>query len=275
MDKKRDRGVALFISVLLHGLLALLPWQELQQERSRPLAVSSPPASPISVVDASHLPTLPASESQPLPAASSSLPIPDAPIPETIDSPIDEPAPEASWTPDAPASETIDSLIDEPALETVPDSNPVPAEGPSAVPSTPTPVTPADEAKFAADWEHIVGYLEDQDEGFGFTLFEIFDYFGKTEQVNQFFDANKQPKLDVSSFSHFPEQTPEQVLQTEVIPEINSNTGFELQPQENFAAGRAYQLLQGEMLRYLIIVRLREDEGSVLMLSESLAGLEP
>ncbi|MBT9317803.1 hypothetical protein [Leptothoe spongobia] len=59
------------------------------------------------------------------------------------------------------------------------------------------------------------------------------------------------------------------------MPELISNTGFDPQPQENFPAGLAYQLLQGEMLRYLIIVRLNEGSGSVLLLSESLPGLEP
>ena len=243
----------LVISVLLHSLLALLPWQE----KSRPLAVSSTPTGPIPIVDASQLPTLPAS--QPLPAAPPSPPVPDAPIPETSDIPIDEPAPEAALPLDARIPETIDNPVGEPAPE-----------------DDPTPVTPTDEVKIAADWDHLVGYFQDQDEGFGFTLFEIFDLFGESEeQVNQFFDENGQPKLDVSSFSHFPEQTPKQVLQTVVMPELTSSTGFDLQPQENFSAGLAYQLLQGEMVRYLIIVRLNEGSGSLLLLSESLPGLEP
>ena len=225
----------LVISVLLHSLLALLPWQE----KSRPLAVSStptspiPPVGPISVVDASQLPTLP--ESEPVP---SSPPVPDTPIPETSNSP-------------------------EPAPETAPDSDP-------------TPVTSADdEAKIAAaEWEQLVGYLKDQDEGFGFTLFDIFENFGEIGQTYQFFYEKNQPRLDISSFYHFPEQTPEQVFQTVVTPELTKNTGFDPQPQENFSAGLVYQLLQGEMLRYLIIVKLRDGEGSVLLLSESLAGLE-
>ncbi|MEO1403052.1 MAG: hypothetical protein AAFV72_17635 [Cyanobacteria bacterium J06635_1] len=274
MDKKRDRGVMLFISVLLHGLLALLPWQEPWQKKSRSLAVSLTPVSPISIVDASQLPTLPASESQPAPSSPPAPAVPvsppadppwaaDAPIPETSDGaePAPEAAPDAGWTADASIPETSDGA--EPAPEAAPDSDP-------------TSVTPADEeAKIAADLEQFVGYLKDQDKGFGFTLFEIFDLFGESEeQVNQFFDENNQPKLDVSSFYHFPEQTPEQVLQTVVMPELTSNTGFDPQPQENVSAGLAYQLLQGEMLHYLIIVRLREGEGSVLMLSESLPGLE-
>ena len=270
MDKKHNRGVMLSISVLLHSLLALLPWQE----KSHPLAVSSTPtspispASPISIVDASQLPTLPASESQPTPASSPAPAVPpsppidppwtaDAPIPETSDSP--EPAPEADWTADAPIPETSDG----PAPEAAPNSEL-------------TPVTSTDEAKIAADWEHLVGYLKDQNEGLEKSdPLQIFNLFGEPGQVNQFFDENSQPKFDDSSFSHFLTQTPEQVWQTVVMPELTSNTGFDLQLQENFSAGLAYQLLQGEMVRYLIIVKLSEGNGSVLMISESLPRLEP
>ena len=300
MDKKSDRGVALFLSILLHSVLAFFPLQE----KPRPSAVSSTPIpiSSISLVDASQLPTLRASESQPTPAdwtpddpiaETSDRPIdepapeatPDAdltldePIAETSDRPIDEPAPEAypdtDLTPDAPSNKTRDRPIDKPAPKATPDPDPAPAPKPSPVPSTPTPVTPPDEAQIAADWKNLVGNLKDQDEGLGFTLFEIFDYFGEPGQVNRFFDENKQRKLDVSSFSHFPEQTPEQVFRDVVMPELTSNTGFAPQPQKNFSAGLAYRLLQGEMPRYLIVVKLREGEGSVLLLSESLPELEP
>lgn len=278
MEKKSNRGVILVISVFLHSLLALLPWQE----KSRPLAVSSTPTSPIPItptspipiVDASQLPTLAAVESQPLPVVPPSPLALEVPIPETIDSPIDErasevalqPAPEVALPPEALIPETSDSprniLIDEPAPQPSPEADP-------------TPIEPIGEAKIAADWEHLVGHLQDQDEGFGFTLFDIFDLFGETGQANQFFDEDKQPKLDIFSVFHFPNQTPEQVLQTKVMPELTSKTGFDPQSQEDFSVGLAYQLLQGEMLRYLIIVGLRDGEGSVLVLSDSLPGLEP
>lgn len=254
MDKKSNR-LALFISVLLHSLLVFFPWKE----KPRPLAESSPPENSIPIVDLSHLSTPPVSEAQPLPtvpsrpsapAVSNSPPVatpvdlaPEAPITETSDSSIGEPAPEADLTPEVPIPETSDS--------------------------------PIDEAKIAADWENLAGYLGEQDDGFEFyDLLGIFRDFGEPEQVNQFFDENNQPKLDVSSFYLFPEQTPEQVLQTVVIPELTSNTDFDLQLQENVSAGLAYQLSQGEMLRYLIIVQLNERSGSVLMLSDSLQGLE-
>lgn len=285
MDKKRNRGVTLVTSVLLHSLLALLPWPE----KSRPLAVSSSPTGPtssvgsISVVDASQLPTLSASESQsapfsqPEPAVPRSPPDPpetaDAPLPEPSDDPepAPEPAPEPGWTADASSPKTGDS----PTGSTAPDTVPNPGAAPN---NNSTSGTSADdEAKIAAaEWEQLVGYFKDQDEGFGLTLFETFDFFKKSEeQLDQFFDENNQPKLDVSSFYYFQEKTPEQVLQDVVMSELNSNKGFDLQPQENFPAGLAYQLLQGEVIRYLIIVGLSEDNGSILLLSESLPGLEP
>lgn len=257
MDKKSNR-VALFTSVLLHSLLVFFPWKE----KPRPLAESSPPENAIPIVDLSQLSTSPASEAQPLPTVPSSPPAPAVPISPPVATHVDLP-------PEAPIIETSDSLTEQPAPELDIEAGLTPE-----APITETSGSPVDEAKIAADWENLVGHLEDQDEGFGFTLLEIFNYFGEPEQVSQFFDENNQPKLDVSSFSHFPTQTPEQVLQTEVIPELTNNTDFDLQPQENVSAGLAYQLLQGEMLRYLIIVRLRDGEGSVLMLSDSLLGLE-
>ena len=293
MDKKSDR-IALFISVLLHSLLVFLP----RQEEPLPLAESSPPTDSIPVVE---LPPLPASEFQPLPAIPSNPPAPTAPssppapvvlpsppvatpadplsdlpsddsIPETNDPPIEksapEPDPDADLSLEDPTPEPSDSPIEETETKTAPDAN-LPPEDP--IPETSD--SSINETKITADWDHLVGYLEDQDAGFGFTLFEIFDFFGETGQTNQFFDENHQPKLDVSSFSHFPAQTPEQV-QTKVIPELTNNTDFALQLQENVTAGQVYQLLHGEMLRYLIIVRLRDGEGSVLMLSDSLQGLE-
>ena len=132
-------------------------------------------------------------------------------------------------------------------------------------------VTPTNEANVAADWENLVGHLQLQSNGFdSYTLLSIFNDFGETEQTNQFFDENDQPKLSVFSYHHFPHQTPEQVVQAVVMPELTSNTDFSLQPQEDFTAGLAYELSQGEMLRYLIVLPLSERSGSVLVLSDSL-----
>ncbi|MEM6255726.1 MAG: hypothetical protein AAF821_22665, partial [Cyanobacteria bacterium P01_D01_bin.156] len=112
----------LFISVLLHGLLALLPWQE----QSRPLAVSSSSTGPISLVDASQLPTLSASES---PSAAPSSP-PEPPIsppaePPPADDPITEtrsddpePAPEAAPEPDWTADASIPEANESPTSST-------------------------------------------------------------------------------------------------------------------------------------------------------------
>lgn len=133
----------------------------------------------------------------------------------------------------------------------------------------------ADEAaRVAAAWENFVGHVQRQSDGFSeMTLLEIFDLFGEPGQTNQFFDENDYPKLDVYAHHLFPEQAPEQVLKTVVMPEVNNSTDFNLQPQETFTGGLAYQLQQGEMLRYLIIVPLNERSGSVLLFSESLPEL--
>ncbi|MEM9219634.1 MAG: hypothetical protein AAGD25_35550 [Cyanobacteria bacterium P01_F01_bin.150] len=311
MDKKSDR-TTLFISVLLHVLLVFFPRKEtplpptVSSAPTASISVVELPTSP--ELESQPLPAVPPNPPAPavqanppaatvdppadLPPEDSTPEMNDSPIdepvpetgpdenlrpedsiPETNDGPIDEPVPKTipdeDLPPEDPSTETSDSPIDEPASEVTPDED-LPPEDPNAETSN----SSIEEAKIAADWENLVGYLEGQDEGFGFTLLEIFDNFGETGQANQFFDENRQPKLDVSSFFHFPGQTPDQVLQTVVRPKLINNTGFALQSQENVAGKLTYQLSQGEMLRYMIIVRLREGEGSVLMLSNSLLGLE-
>ena len=297
MYKKSDR-IALFISVLLHSLLVFFPWKE----TPRPSTVSSTPTDSISVVELPTLPAVPSRPPAPVPPPSPPVPVPppsppvpvvppsplvatpavppadlppEAPSTETSDRPTEKPAPETDpeidLPPETPNTETNEGPID-PVLEVDSDTNLLPED-----PSTETNDSPIDEAKIAADWENWVSHLQRQNQEQGFEslpLLDVFNFFGEPEQVNQFFDENNQPKLDVSSFYLFPEQTPEQVLQTVVIPELTSNTGFDLQPQENVSAGLAYQLSQGEMRRYFIIVRLNERSGSVLMLSNSLLGLE-
>ena len=310
MYKKSDY-IALFISVLLHGLLVFLPWKE----DPLPSAESSPPTDSISVVDLPTLPAVPPAPPEPAdppppptPAVPSTSPgpvvPPASPAPAAPPAPPEPPIPSASPTPPAPvapppaspkpaappalppvappAAPTADLPPEEPNTETSnsptdqPVSEPAPeTDEPPEEPAIETSNSPIDEAKIAADWENLVGYLQRQEEGFAsFTLLEIFNFFGEPDQANQFFDENNQPKLDVLSFYLFSEQMPEQVLQTVVRPKLFNSTGFELQRQENVSAGLAYQLSQGEMLRYLIIVKLREGEGSVLMLSDSLQGLE-
>ncbi|MEM8503800.1 MAG: hypothetical protein AAF716_11685 [Cyanobacteria bacterium P01_D01_bin.1] len=283
MDKKsnslgrlRYRGALLFVSVLLHSLLALSPWQR----RSRPLMVPPTPVSPIPVVDASQIPQLSVSDSQQLPIVSSEpSPPPPAPATEVLP-PVDIPVPLLQNEPvtapsDGAASPLENRPTSEPALEESPYSDNVPTTTTSAAtgessPTTPA-ITPPDEAKIAADWENFVDHLQLQDNGFeATTLLDIFGIFGEPEQAKQFFDDNDQPKLDVLSYYLFPEQTPEQVWQTVVTPGLSSDTSLKLQPQEDFTSGLAYQLLQGEVLRYLIIVRLNERSGSVLILSNSL-----
>jgi hypothetical protein len=276
--KKRigDHGTLFFISVLLHSLLILLPWQE----KSRPLALSSIPTSPIPIVDASRLSTLPVSEPQPLPAVPAKTPAPTTPLSPILPPPAAVSVnPPAALAPDEPIldrsiAEANDSQAAEPTSEVADSASPTtPSTDDSNSDSVTPNVAPTDEAKIVADWENLVSHFQEQDDGFkGFTLLDIFENFGEPEQVNQFFDENNQPKLNVLSYYLFPKQTPEQVLQSVVMPELGSNTGFNLQRQEDFTAGWAYQLSQGEMLRYLIIVQLNEGSGSVLLLSSSLLG---
>ena len=274
LGRPRHRGALIFVSVLLHSLLALFPWQE----RSRPVAEPETPASPMTVVDASQLPQLSVSDSQQLPIALSepSIPPPTVAILPPVDAPVDLP-------PDESVMETRDLLVDEPTLEETPypgttptpTTSPVPAE---TSPTTPT-VTPPSEAKIAADWENFVGHLQLQNGGLESStllqIFNIYDY-ADSEQTDQFFyeekdeDGNRRPKLNVLDKHLFSEQTPEQILETVIMPGRSSDTSLRLQPQEDFTAGLAHQLIQGDVLRYLIIVQFNGTNDSVLILSDSL-----
>ncbi|MEL6161683.1 MAG: hypothetical protein AAFQ40_09950 [Cyanobacteria bacterium J06623_5] len=274
LGRLRDHGELLFVSVLLHSLLVLFPWQE----KSRPVVEPKTPASPISVVDASQLPQLSTSDSQQLPIVLSE-PVIRPPVPAVEDlPPVNLPAP---LPPDAPVIEQRDDLTNDPALEesSYPDSTPTPMTSTAPAEASPTTpaVTPANEAKIAADWESFVGHLQLQDVGFeSSTLLHIFKIYDDPDQTNQFFhekedeDEDRQPKLNVLSHYLFSEQTPEQIMQSVVVPGLSSDTSLKLQPQENFTAGLAHQLLQGEVLRYLIIVQFNGTNDSVLILSDSL-----
>lgn len=278
LGRRHNRGALVFVSVLLHSLLVLFPWQE----KSRPVAQPEIPASPMTVVDASQLPQLSVSDSQQLPIALAEpyIPSPAVAVLPPVDTPAELPL-------DEPVVETSDRLIGENGLE-----EPLPSENTSTptastVPGETSPTTPAitppNEAKIAADWENFVGHLQLQNDSFeSSSLLGIFRIYDVPGQIDQFFyeeedeDGNRRPKLNVLYKHLFEGQTPEQVLQTVVTPGFSSDTSFKLQPQENFSvqenfpAGVAYQLLQGEVLRYLIIVQFNEHNDSVLILSDSL-----
>ena len=271
LERRRSRGALLFVSVLLHSLLALFPWRE----TSRPSIVSPAPPSPVTVVDASLLPTLPTPEPQRLPAPTVAV---SPPVPPPVIIQVDPPA---NLPPNDPGYEISDRLIDGPASQNAPNPTNILPESTSSKPQTPPSlethnVTPNNEAQITADWENLVGHLQNQNDGFkSLNLSEIFTLFGEPGQINQFFyennqGENTQPKFDLLSYHLFSEQTPEEVLQTVVIPKLTNSPSFDLQPQVDFPAGLAYPLLQGEQLRYLIIVKLNEGSGSVLILSESL-----
>jgi len=285
LGRIRHRGALLFVSVLIHSLLVLIPWQK----KSRPRPDPPTPANPISVVDASQLPKLPIPDSQlpdsqqlPVVLAEPSIP-PPAPVVEVLP-PVVSPAP----LPLPPEKLVIEERVvstDGPMLADPPnsESTPTPSTTPAETSPTTPAVTPPNAAKIAADWENFVGHLQLQDGGLDSSnLLQIFNIFATPGQTDQFFykdedeNGNRQPKLNVLYEALFSEQTPEQILETVVRPGFSSDTSFNLQRQENFPiqenfpAGSAYQLLQGSVLRYLIIVQFNEHNDSVLILSESL-----
>lgn len=271
----RHRGALLFVSVLLHSLLVLMPWHK----KSRPLAEPLPPALPISVVDASQLPQLSLAEAQQLPVAPAEPSIsPPAPAVEVLP-PVDLATPIPL---DEPVIEPSEPLANEATLEEPPSSESPTTPSTPSVGGTPTTpiVTPPSEAKIAADWESFVSHLQLQNDSRieDSTLLQIFNIYGyaDSEQTDQFFyeekdeDGNRRPKLNVLYKHLFSDQTPEQILETVVMPGFSGDTSLQLQPQEDFTAGLARRLIQGDVLRYLIIVQFNGTNDSVLILSDSL-----
>ncbi|MEO0771509.1 MAG: hypothetical protein AAFY72_19160, partial [Cyanobacteria bacterium J06649_4] len=234
----RDRGALLFTSVLLHSLLVLIPWSK----RARPLAEPSPPASPISVVDASQLPQLSISDSQQL-STDPSEPVIRPPEPAVkVSPPVNLPVP---LPPDEIVFEASEALNSEPAPEEPSYASSTPTPSTSTTPTETSPTTPTStlpsEAKIAADWAGFVGYLQDQEAvSESSTLLQIFNIFANPGQIDQFFyeekdeDGNRQPKINVLYKHLFSEQTPEQILENVVMPGFGSDTSFKIQRQENF-----------------------------------------
>lgn len=263
--------------MLLHSVLALLPWQEESRPPAVPISANPSPvvsANPSPVVSASQLPSLPAADPQPLSAMPS--------LPAAASSP---PAPPADLIPVASAVEANSGLTEEPAIEEMPAPDSIPVNvsvneggegdrGNEANNSDEGDVTnEGDEAAIAAAWENFIGYLQEQNSEFGMPLLEIFSLFGEPEQANHFFDENNQPRLKVSSYHLFPEQTPEGIVDAIIEPELSNQPDVELQPLGNVSSGLTYQILQGEAFRYLTIVQLNEGSGSVLIMSDSLPAL--
>ncbi|MEL6902254.1 MAG: hypothetical protein AAFP07_14985 [Cyanobacteria bacterium J06606_4] len=285
VQKRQSYGALLWVSVLLHSLLVLLPWSE----KSPPPASSQ--AEIVPIVAVSQIPGLVAEDVPPSPSVSLPPPVQTATVsaPPTNSTPPVAPEPITEPTFEPIFEQARDRAVNEPipnepfqlnSTATGETSQPGNSEdnrttrSPEEAPK-PSQQEAADEAaRVEVAWENFVGHVQRQSDGFSeMTLLEIFDIFGEPGQVNQFFDENSQPKLDVYAHHLFPEQAPEQILETVVMPEVNNSTDFDLQRQETFTAGLAYQLLQGEMLRYLIIVPLNERSGSVLLFSDSLPEL--
>lgn len=300
--KNLDYGALLFVSVLLHSLLALLPWPEESRPPAEPIS-----AIPIPVVSASQLPSLPTPEPQPLPVIPAPIPSP----PAIASSPQAAPTDLILGTSANEANTVEANAIEErgdPTADPTPAGTPAPGnistnasanggsnsgtegnngnEGDTGEPTNDgdsanggnNAGNGGDEAAIAAAWESFTSSLQGQSDEIGFNLLEIFEIFGEPEQVNQFFNENNQPRLEVSSYYFFPGRTPKGVVDEIIDPELSDQTDFELQPPQTFSSGLTYQISQGEAFYYLTIVEFNDGESnessdSVLIISDSLPPL--
>ncbi|MEO1621041.1 MAG: hypothetical protein AAFU53_08395 [Cyanobacteria bacterium J06632_3] len=286
VKKRKGYGRLLWVSVMLHSLLVLLPWAE--KTRS-----SAPPQEPIiPIVAVAQVPGSTTEETpSPLPAVPLVTPEPSAtvssppanPSPiaeaESIVEPVSNYAVEESIVQD-PASLDITAL-DVTALErnadntinneTTHTSNSHKDQDDRSPDEPPSQQEPGNEAALvAAALGNFVDHVQRQSDGFSeMPLLEIFNTF-RSGQANPFFDENDELKVNVSSYHHYTTQTPEQVLEDVIKPELTGQQSLALQPQENFSHGLAYQIVQGDIPRYLTIVRLNNRSGSLVILSDAL-----
>ena len=281
VKKRKGYGRLLWVSVMLHSLLVLLPWAE--KTRS-----SAPPQEPlIPIIAVAQIPGSTTEETpSPLPAVPLVTPEPSTTVSsppanpppiaeaESIVEPVNNYAVEESIV-QAPLHldiTALDSNADNTINhETTHTSNSHEDQDDRSPDEQPSQQEPGNEAALvAAALGNFVDHVQRQSDGFSeMPLLEIFNTFSP-EQANLFFDENDELKVNVSSYHHYTKQTPEQVLEDVIKPELTGQQSLALQPQENFSHGLAYQIVQGDIPRYLTIVRLNNRSGSLVILSDAL-----
>ncbi|MEM9151648.1 MAG: hypothetical protein AAGB19_14500 [Cyanobacteria bacterium P01_F01_bin.3] len=270
VKKGKGHGALLWISVMLHSLLVLLPWAE----KSRP---SPPPQTPtVPLVAVSQIPDAIVEDAPPLPAVSLAPPAPVAvvvppadPVAVAASEPVIEPIfdQESNRTIDEPVFDESSNLDDSDSHASGGESQ----AGDSHDAPNPSGQEATNEAALAAAWDNFLGHVQRQsDERLSkWPLLQIFNVFGEPGKGDLFFDENDMPKVNVSNHQLYPNQTPEQVLQAVIMPGLTNQQSLVIQRQDNFSQGLAYQILQGDTLHYLTIVRLNERNDSVLVLSDT------
>lgn len=242
----QSNGLMLWLSVVLHIAIALLPLKKAPDPPTQAV-LESPPAitvtrlpepSPVEVPDSAN--------SQPV------IPQPVAPVaPNPMPQPVRAETPENMTVENVPVEST--------AAESTATENEKSGQ------SSPQ-LNEATVADMAAAWD---GFLVSLQSGLSeSSLQQMLNLFGQPGQENLFFDANQQPKTSVVSYHLLADKTPEQVFEAVVNPELNDQKGFEVRDYGEFAGGPVYQVVQGEIVHYLNIVPLNERSGSVLIVSD-------
>jgi hypothetical protein len=120
-----------------------------------------------------------------------------------------------------------------------------------------------------AELQEFLMLLRENAAGFGesWSLPEILEIFGEPGQLDLFLNTDQQLHPEIVEYRLFPDQTPEQVLEEIVMPELVDRRGFELREHEEFANGKVYEVRKGwRFVQYIHIVPLNPGSGSVLVI---------
>ncbi len=281
--KGQSNGLMLWLSVVLHSALILLPLKAIPEPPEEIVLELSPPITVTRLPERSRLkpdnlqPDNRDSDNR-SENSTDSLPAtlqPVAPLPQVIPQPITPPPvepvvpssiPEPSPIPEPPRDENAaDTLI---ATENITTENTTveSEEIDQGAPRSNEPANEADVAEMAAIWD---GFLSSLPSGLAqSSLQQILSLFGQPGQEELFFADNQQPKTSVVSHYLLEDKRPDQVFEEVVHPQLNDQQGFEIQAYGEFAGGPVYQITQGEIVHYLNIVPLNERSGSVLIVGD-------
>ncbi|MEL7067498.1 MAG: hypothetical protein AAGN15_02460 [Cyanobacteria bacterium J06581_3] len=245
----------LWLSVVLHGAITLVPLKAVPERPEEPVLESFAPITITSLPQRSQPGPDDNADSQPVTPQF----VPPLPVPQPVE----------------PTAEPIEpGSVPEPVITEFPvDANTLIASGDIVTEDTfenggqNQSSSSSDEikaAEMAAIWE---GFLDSvPSETQKLSLEHILDIYNQPGVKALFFDDDGEHRTSVVNHYWLADKTPEQVFEEVVYPKFYDQQGFDVQEYGEFAGGPVYQIMQGEIVHYLNIVPLARD--SVLIVGD-------
>ncbi|MEL6492511.1 MAG: hypothetical protein AAFQ95_21390 [Cyanobacteria bacterium J06621_3] len=255
----QSSGLMLWLSVVLHGMITLVPLKAVPERPEEPVLESFAPITVTRLPQRSRLGLDDNADSQPVtPQFVPPLPVPQLVAPQPVE-PI-----EPSSVPEPVITEFP---IDVGTENTLIVSGDIVTEDTFENGGQNQSSSSSDEIKAAemvAIWE---GFLDSvPSETQESSLEQILDIYNQPGVKALFFDDDGEHKTSVVNHYLLADKTPEQVFEEVVYPKFHDQQGFDVQEYGEFAGGPVYQIMQGEIVHYLNIVPLARD--SVLIVGD-------